>query len=501
MDGQDRQGGRGRLTRKIGVVAAGRAANTASLIAIYALVARAWTAEECGLFMAVWVVGNALIPVFLLGLPTSLLYFFPRRSEPRLLVGQVLLCLAASGLILAGCLWLWGPQLADVLVQEGGDSEQVAAYLLPFLPYLFAVIAAGGAETALVAADREHYLAWLQLAMGGALVTGAGGALWLGWTPAQVLALFSGVGVLRLLAICGLVRLALGGGRWWEWEGLGELMRYTRPVGLNDAVGSLSRYVDRFVVMHFFAAGAFAEYNFGAIEVPISLLLSAVTAVLIPEVSRLFQEGQLDEILALWQRAVSRLALLVLPLAAFLLAFAGSLIGWLFPEYDRSAWVFRIYLLVLPLRCAAYSPLLVGMGKARWALWGSVGDLCCNIGLSLVLVSYLQAAHPAWAFLGPAVATTLVTYLQVAFLLVAIGWHLRCGWYRLMPWGRLLRIGAGAGAAAVVCRWVSADLGGDFLQVAVGGMCFVVLIGALTWAYPQDRAELTHTWRALTRMR
>ena len=63
MDGQDRQGGRGRLTRKIGIVAAGRAANTASLIAIYALVARAWTAEECGLFMAVWVVGNALIPV------------------------------------------------------------------------------------------------------------------------------------------------------------------------------------------------------------------------------------------------------------------------------------------------------------------------------------------------------------------------------------------------------------------------------------------------------
>ena len=97
MDGQDRQGGRGRLTRKIGVVAAGRAANTASLIAIYALVARAWTAEECGLFMAVWVVGNALIPVFLLGLPTSLLYFFPRRSEPRLLVGQVLLCLGCVG--------------------------------------------------------------------------------------------------------------------------------------------------------------------------------------------------------------------------------------------------------------------------------------------------------------------------------------------------------------------------------------------------------------------
>ena len=229
-------------------------------------------------------------------------------------------------------------------------------------------------------------------------------------------------------------------------------------------MGTLSRYVDRFVVLHFFAAGTFAEYHFGAIEVPISLLLSAVTAVLIPEVSRLFQAGQLGEILGLWQRAVSRLALLVLPLAAFLLAFAGPLIGWLFPEYDRSAWVFCIYLLVLPLRCAAYNPLLVGMGKARWALWGSVGDLCCNIGLSLALVGYLQATYPEWAFLGPAVATTLVTYLQVAFFVAAIGWHLRCGVHRLLPWGRLLRIGAGAGVAAVVSRWVSTGLVATFCR-------------------------------------
>lgn len=499
--GATERGRGGRLTRKIGVVAAGRTANTASLLAVYALVARAWTPEECGLFGAVWIVGNALIPVFLLGLPTTLLYFFPRRGEPRLLVSQVLLCLTASGLALAGSLWLWGPQLADVLVQKARDGERIAAYLLPFLPYLFAVVAAGGAEAALVAADHEHYLAWLQLAMSGAFVAGAGGAMELGWTPAQVLALFSGLGVLRLLAICWLVRLALGGGRWWGWEGWGELLRYARPVGFNDAVNSLSRYVDRFVILHFFAAGTFAEYHFGAIEVPISLLLSAVTAVLIPEISRLFQAGQLREIQVLWQGAVSRLALLVLPLSAFLLAFAAPLIGWLFPQYDRSAWVFCIYLLVLPLRCAAYNPLLVGMGKARWALWGSVGDLCCNIGLSLALVGYLQAAHPEWAFLGPAVATTLVTYLQVAFFLAAISWHLRCGWHRLLPWGRLLRRGAGAAAAAALSRWVSAGWGGDFLQVFVGGMCFVVLMAVATWAHPQDRAELARTWRALARMR
>ena len=30
-------------------------------------------------------------------------------------------------------------------------------------------------------------------------------------------------------------------------------------------------------------------------------------------------------------------------------------------------------------------------------------------------------------------------------------------------------------------------------------MCFAVLVAVLTWAHPQDRAELTRTWRGLTR--
>ena len=157
---------------------------------------------------------------------------------------------------------LVGAQLAGVLVQEVGDSEQVAAYLLPFLPYLFAVIAAGGAEAALVAADREHYLAWLQLGASGGLLAGTWLGLSWGWTPAQVLLLFSGVGMVRLLAACGLVRQALGGGSWWRWQGLGELVRYARPVGLNDAMGTLSRYVDRFVVLHFFAGRHFCRIPF-----------------------------------------------------------------------------------------------------------------------------------------------------------------------------------------------------------------------------------------------
>ncbi|MEE3258724.1 MAG: oligosaccharide flippase family protein [Candidatus Latescibacterota bacterium] len=494
-------GAGGGLTRKIGIVAAGRAANTSSIIAVNVLVARAWTQAECGIFSAVWVLGNALIPIFLLGLPTSLLYFFPRRQNQRALVGQAALCLLASGVVLVGVLYLWGPELSGWLEDDSAQGGAIGLYLWPFLPYIFSLVAGGFADSALVASGRETWSAGLQLAMGMGLVAGAWAALYLGWAPTDVLALFSSLGMVRLLVAGWLVYRALGGGiGWWTRDRFGEMMEYTRPIGFNDAVGSLSRYVDRFVVMYFFAAGGiFAEYHFGAIEVPVSLLLAAVVAVLVPEISSLFQDGRLDDIHALWQRAVSRLALMVLPLAAFLLVFAEPLIGWMFPEYVRSVWVFRLYILVLPLRCAVYNPLLVGMGKARWALWGSLGDLGCNLALSLALVNYFLAARPEWAFLGPAVATVFSTYLQVVFLLAAIAWHLRWGLRRLLPCGQLVRVGVGACGAAVASRWLTVGLGGELLELAVGGWCFAVLMGVLIWTNPRDRAELAQTFAALTR--
>ena len=186
-----------------------------------------------------------------------------------------------------------------------------------------------------------------------------------------------------------------------------------------------------------------------------------------------------------------------MPAFAFLLVFAEPLISLLYPDYARSIWVFRIYILVLPLRCAIYNPLLVGMGKARWALWGSLGDLGCNLALSLALVSYLLGARPEWAFLGPALATVCSTYLQVIFLLTAIGRHLRWGLAQLLPWGQLLRLGLGAAGAALASRWLGAGVGGDFWQLVVGGVCFVGLMGVLVWTNPHDRAQWSQPLAAL----
>lgn len=500
---------RGSLTRRVGVVAIGRAASTFSILAVNALLTRAWPEPEFGAqfagFSVVWMLGNTLVPIFLLGLPTSLLYFFPRREKEnrRALVRQIFFCLLGSGVLLVLLLWLAGSRLADVLeIESAAGAFDLGIFLLPFLPYVFSLVAGGGIEAVLVAAGRPHWQAGLALIQAAALVGVAALARWLSLDAQQVLLAFSLLGTMRLLAGLWLVGRILGYAGGASRAGLGECLRYTWSIGLNDAVGSMSRSVDRFVVLSFFQLEQFAPYHLGAIEVPVSLLLAAAVTVLVPEVSRLYQHGQMEEIGTLWHRAVSRLSLLVLPIFFFLFFFADALIAvYLEKGYRGSTeWVFRIFLLALPLRCAIYNPFLVGMGKASWALWGGLGDLLLNVALSIAFVLILQRVQPQWALLGPALATVVATYVQVAFLVAFIGRHLKWRLTRLLPWKFLLRMAFFSCVAALTGLWVASFVVPPLAKLFLGGFVFGVVLALLVGRQAQRRAEAVQVFKDLFRI-
>lgn len=480
----------GRLTRKVGLVAVGRAANAMAIYAVYALAARTWDKVQCEVFAALWVLSNALVPIFLIGLPTAVLYFFPLRKDTRRLALQAGSAALLSALCLGAILYGAGIELFAVLNGREGLPPGMEAPLVAFIPYVVALVAGGVLDALLIASDRAHWQALLSIGSGTGLVAAAALGYALALSPAQVMAVISLVGVLRLVVAYGLVHRAVPTTTSEEsGDGWRVLLGYSRPIALNDAVGALSRTIDRLVILYFFSHETFAEYHFGAVEVPISLLLAAVVTVLVPEISALYRAGNKAAIADLWRQAVTRLALIVLPLFCFLFAFADAFIGWYLPEeYGASIWVFRIFLLALPLRCAVYNPLLVGMGKAAWALWGSLGDLALNAALSVALVLWLNAASSPWAFLGPALATVLATYVQVAFLVALIALHLGWSWAQLLPWAALARFALGGMLAAGIARWISA-WGGEqaVAQLMLGGMVFVSVMGGVLFSNGEDR--------------
>ncbi|MCC7261257.1 MAG: oligosaccharide flippase family protein [Candidatus Latescibacteria bacterium] len=489
-----------RLTRQVGLVALGRGASTLSTMVVSTVLAWAWAHQQgqMGAYGAVWALGNTLIPLFLLGFPTTFLYFYPQLGRPgrQRLVLQAGLCLAASGLALGGLLWAAGPRLAFLLDYESGPGAgDLARYLGAFLPYAAFWVAGGLVEPALVAAGRSHWQAWTSLGVAAAQLGIGGLAAVLHWGVSEVLWAFSVLGGVRLAVGTALVWRAVGWGEGgWTGAGVGAFLRYSLPVALGDGVGSLARAVDRMVVLWFFTTETFAFYHLGAVEVPVSILLASATTVLIPQVSALYAQGRREQIAGLWSAAVARLALVVLPVFFFLFVLAGPLIGLIYPaQYGKSAWVMRVFLLALPLRCAIYNPLLVGMGKARWALWVGAGDLALNIGLSFALTRVLLTGWPAWAFLGPALATVLSTYIQVAVLVGLIAWNLRLGLRQLLPWRHLSRVGLVC-AGAAVAGWAATRLP---VPPLVGlGLATGVFGVVLLWgSRPADRAVFANLLR------
>ena len=171
---------------------------------------------------------------------------------------------------------------------------------------------------------------------------------------------------------------------------------------------------------------------------------------------------------------------------------AGSIVAlFMPPDFARAEWVFRVFLLALPLRSAIYNPLLVGMGKASWALWGGIGDLVCNISLSIALVLLFKSQWGTeWAILGPAFATVISTYAQVVVLVLLISRHLHWRLLELLPWGQLLRTAAFSLCAAMFSLILSQILEQPALKLLVGFLSFGAVILAASWMHASQREEI-----------
>jgi O-antigen/teichoic acid export membrane protein len=183
------------------------------------------------------------------------------------------------------------------------------------------------------------------------------------------------------------------------------------------------------MVSRFFDTAAYAVYAVGAIEIPlVGLLQASVNDVLFPEVVRLHRQGQRDALLRVWQTAIARTALVLFPAFFLLMLISRDLIVLLFSaKYQGSVLIFRVYLLLIPLRLTTFGLLLRAAGRTKYDLWGSLCALAANVGLGLLLLNLIGISGPAWA-------TVLSLLVLVAFLLAMTSRHLCFRLRDLLPW-------------------------------------------------------------------
>jgi O-antigen/teichoic acid export membrane protein len=194
---------------------------------------------------------------------------------------------------------------------------------------------------------------------------------------------------------------------------------------------------------------------------------------------------------ALWRRAIRRTSLIILPLFVFFMLTATETIHLLFgASYERSADVFRIYLLLMPLRVATYGLITQAIGRTDVNLSASFVLLAANVGLVLALVGPLSLN-------GAALGTVLATLVTAVYYLVrlrgVLGLHIRA----LFPWSTVVaNLALSAAAAIPAAALVLAGLDG-FLQLVIVALLFAPsYIGLLILFRRLDAQEIAWMVRA-----
>jgi O-antigen/teichoic acid export membrane protein len=392
--------------------------------------ARLLPLAEFGLYQQLLLLYGLAAPLLFGGIPAALSYYLSRAEtdeERRGWTFDATVALAALGLVFAGLLVLLRNPLAQILHEEGRLATAIAL----LAPYALTTFIAASLPNALIPTGRARLSALLSAASAvvylSVVITTA--AL---EPDVRALALAMGVSG-TFSAVVALVAIGRVVGYRVRWHGLPRRARgflaYGLPLALTALAGLLGFQFDRLVVAARFEPEVFAIYAVGAVELPVaSIVAQSVNSVLLPRLAVLHRDGDLVGLGALWREAIRKTALILLPLFVVCMIVADDLVRVAFgARFDESAEIFRIYLLLMPLRVATYGLIPMAIGRTRVNLSASFVVLGANVVLALALVGPLGLK-------GPAIATVIATALTVGYYLLRLRGLLELPVSALFPW-------------------------------------------------------------------
>jgi O-antigen/teichoic acid export membrane protein len=209
-----------------------------------------------------------------------------------------------------------------------------------------------------------------------------------------------------------------------------EVLAYSIVLGAVGFVDVLSVQIDKFLVTILTRSEeAFAIYAVAAYEIPlIALLIGSATAVAMPEFSRQLHSQDQPALWRLLHSMIRKLAIVIFPLFAYLLATSHAIVPLIFSEkFTASVPIFYIYLLLLPVRATNNYPLLIAAGLQRSLLLGRILDVLITIGLGVALLQWVGLA-------GPAIAVVTATYAEKTYQSIVLIRRFNVSLGNLYPW-------------------------------------------------------------------
>ena len=255
--------------------------------------------------------------------------------------------------------------------------------------------------------------------------------LYILFTNYSLYSLISGICILSVLKLAAMVLVPSKKESYEEVINEKHFLSHWVYLGLNDAVGVISKWMDKAFLLYLLTTTDFAIFFNGSFEIPLfGLLISVAGSFLLIEISGNFHLS--DKIIRLFRESFNALSTIVFPLFFFLFFFQKELFSFVFNDkYNASLPIFAISIFILPIRINNYSAILQCFSEGKKILWGSVLDIFIAIILMLIL-------YPIMHTQGIALAVVISTYCQVFYYL----WHsakiLHTSVLKIVPFKKLI---------------------------------------------------------------
>jgi len=322
------------------------------------LLSRYYSYEEYGTYSQLLTIINLGTTAIMMGLPNSLNYFLASAetdAERRRFLNVYYTLSTLLSAVVGAVLVAVTPLLVSYF-----ENPLIADFLYFLAVFPWTKILMSGIENILVVYQRTNLITHYRLANSIALVAVILLVRFMEWSFGTYMMLYLVTEALFALAVYAIAARQAGGLRpALDPALIRRIFTFSIPIGLATMVGTLNIELDKLVIGGLMNTESLAIYTNASKEMPITIIATSVTAVLLPQMVKRLKREEHKTAARLWSDATYLSFAIIGFLALALFVFAPEVITILYSaKYLPGVTVFRIYCLVLLFRCTYFGMIL-----------------------------------------------------------------------------------------------------------------------------------------------